>query len=57
MRIKQVNNIRIDYDRDGLCRCRIRSKGWGTVTLEEFTSLERAEEFCRATLDYVKRKA
>lgn len=56
MRVKQINNIRIDLDVDGLHRCRRRSTGWGTVTLEEFGSLARAEEFCRQTFDYVKRK-
>jgi hypothetical protein len=56
MRIKQINNIRIDLDADGMYRCRRRTKAWGTVTLEEFGDLPRAEQFCRETLDYVKRK-
>jgi hypothetical protein len=45
MRVKQINNIRIDLDADGLYRCRRRTRGWGTVTLEEFGDLPRAEQF------------
>ena len=53
MIVKQINNLKLRRDADGLYRVVTPSH----VVLEEFGQRGNAEAFMRRTLDYVRRAA
>ena len=53
MKFGQINNIRINLDKDFKFRCRVNDRG-SVRCLEEFDQLHAAQEFCRKTRDFVR---